>query len=487
MGNPGNHIMGGGDVLSNLSLDIRTLHERYASGSFKPSDIIEEVYRRIEARGEDHVWLSLVPKVQALARARELEARVEPSAGPDTLPLYGLPFSVKDNLHVAGMPTSAACPAFAFQPEVTATAIARAVAAGAILIGKTNMDQFANGLVGVRCPTGYCRNLFNPDYIPGGSSSGAGVSVGDGLVSFAYGSDTGGSGRVPGAMSNVIGFKPTPGVISVAGFLYANRSFDVCPIFSLTVDDTYRVFEAVRGFDAADDYSRPEAAEYDVSAKPVQTFTFGVPDAESLTFFGDKLQEREFQKAIIAFQAMGGRPVTVDFKPFLETGRMLFNGPVLAERLVDLSPFIDEHPGDLHPATRAVMSNAAKFSAADAYRAQYRLQQLRRSASREFEKCDVLLVPTTATIYRIAEVEADPIRLNANNGYYTYFANLLQLAAISVPASFRPDDLPFSICLLAPALQEGLLRGIAQRFHEASGLTAGATGIPVAKLYGMQT
>lgn len=475
--------MHGTNVLGTLSLDIHTLHSGYVRGSLKPSDIIEEVYRRIEARGDDHVWLSLVPKGQALAQARELEARVDPGAGPDALPLYGLPFSVKDNLHVAGMPTSAACPAFTFLPEVTATAITRAVAAGAILIGKTNMDQFANGLVGVRCPTGYCRNLFNPDYIPGGSSSGAGVSVGAGLVTFAYGSDTGGSGRVPGAMSNVIGFKPTPGVISVAGFLYANRSFDVCPIFSLTVDDAYRVFEAVRGFDAADDYSRLEAADYDVSAKTMQTFTFGVPDTENLTFFGDRLQEREFQNAVEALQTMGGRPVTVHFEPFLEAGRMLFNGPVLAERLIDLSPFIDEHPEDLHPATRAVMSNAAKFSAADAYRTQYRLQQLRRSVSREFEKCDLLLVPTTATIYRIAEVEADPIRLNANNGYYTYFANLLQLAAISVPASFRPDGLPFSICLLAPALQEGALRGLARRFHAASGLTAGATGIPVKAMY----
>ncbi len=466
-----------------LSLDINTLHGGYRNGTLKPTEVIEEVYRRIAARGADHVWLSLVPKADALARASRLEALASPTVGPSASPLYGLPFSVKDNLHVAGMPTSAACPAFSFVPEVTAAAITRAIDAGAILIGKTNMDQFANGLVGVRCPTGYCRNLFNPDYIPGGSSSGAGVSVGAGLVTFAYGSDTGGSGRVPGAMSNVVGFKPTPGVISVAGFFYANRSFDVCPVFSLTVEDAYRVFEAVRGFDSADDYSRPEAGDYDVSEQQMSSFTFGVPDHGNLTFFGDSLQEQEYRRAIEGLQAIGGRHVEIDFAPFLEAGRMLFNGPVLAERLVDLTPFLNEHLEDLHPATRSVIANAAKFSAADSYRQQYRLRQVQRLVAHEFSKCDVLAVPTTGTIYRIAEVEADPIRLNANNGYYTYFANMLQLAAISVPASFRADGLPFSICLNAPALQEGLLRGLARRFHAASGLTAGATGVPVKAIY----
>lgn len=466
-----------------LSLDINTLHAGYRNGTLTPSVVIEAVYRRIDARGDDKVWLTRVPRETALSHARRLEAEVPPARGPDAHPLYGLPFSVKDNLHVAGLPTSAACAAFSFVPQVTATAVTRALDAGAILIGKTNMDQFANGLVGVRCPAGYCTNLFNADYIPGGSSSGAGVSVGAGLVTFAYGSDTGGSGRVPGAMSNVVGFKPTPGVISVAGFLYANRSFDVCPIFSLTVDDAYRVFEVVRGFDAADDYSRKEAADYEIAAQSLPNFRFGVPDRRHLTFFGDTLQEHEFHRAIAALQAMGGAPVEIDFAPFVEVGRMLFNGPVLAERLVDLAPFLETQVDQLHPATRAVLANASRFSAADAYREQYRLRQLRRQVEGEFAKCDVLVVPTTGTIYRIAEVEQDPIRLNANNGYYTYFANLLQLCAISVPASFRPDGLPFSICLLAPELQEGRLRGLARSFHAARELTAGATGVPVRPLY----
>lgn len=466
-----------------LSLDINSLHRGYRNGALKPSDVIDEVCRRIAARGDDKVWLTLVPRETAQSRARQLEHEVPPTRGPDTHPLYGLPFSVKDNLHVAGLPTSAACPEFSFVPQVTATAITRALDAGAILIGKTNMDQFANGLVGIRCPTGYCTNLFNPDYIPGGSSSGAGVSVGAGLVTFAYGSDTGGSGRVPGAMSNVIGFKPTPGVISVGGFFYANRSFDVCPIFSLTVDDAYRVFETVRGFDPTDDYSRKDAAHYDICAQALPNFTFGIPGEQHLTFFGDTLHEREFQNAVIALRAMGGKPVEIDFAPFVEVGGMLFNGPVLAERLVDLAPFLEQHMDQLHPATRAVIANASQFSAADAYRAQYRLRQLQRAVEREFAKCDVLVVPTTGTIYRIAEVEKDPIQLNANNGYYTYFANLLQLCAISVPASFRPDGLPFSICLLAPELQEGKLRGLARDFHAARGLTAGATGVPVQRMY----
>lgn len=468
-----------------LSLDFNTLHSGYRNGTLKPTEVVDEVYRRIAARGDDHVWLTLVRRETALERARELETMLPPSRGPDMHPLYGLPFSVKDNLHVAGMPTSAACPAFSFVPKITATAISRALDAGALLIGKTNMDQFANGLVGIRCPAGYCTNLFNPEFIPGGSSSGAGVSVGAGLVSFAYGSDTGGSGRVPGAMSNVIGFKPTPGVISVGGFLYANRSFDVCPIFSLTVDDAFRVFETVRGFDPEDVYSRKEAAHYDIALHPLPKFTFGIPDKQHLTFFGDALHENEFQRAVAALRAMGGEPVDIDYAPFIEVGRMLFNGPTLAERLVDLAPFLEADMDQLHPATRATIANARRFSAADAYREQYRLRRLQRDVEREFTKCDVLVVPTTGTIYRIAELERDPIALNTNNGYYTYFANLLRLCAISVPASFRPDGLPFSICLLAPELQEGKLRGLARDFHAARGLTAGATDVPVLPMYGL--
>ena len=466
-----------------LSLDITTLHAGYRNGSLTPTQVIEEVYRRIEARGDDHVWLSLVPQRVAVERARALETRFPPRSGPDSHPLYGLPFSVKDNIHVAGMATSAACPAFTHVADVTATAVDRALDSGAILIGKTNLDQFATGLVGIRCPTGYCRNLFDPDYIPGGSSSGAGVCVGAGLVSFAYGSDTGGSGRVPAALSNVVGFKPTPGVISVAGFVYANRSIDVCPIFALTVDDAYRVFEVVRGFDPGDDYSRPEAGDYDVSARNDGAFRYGVPSAQHLNFFGDTTQAAAYRTAIERLAAMGGTPVEIDFAPFTELGRMLFSSPALAERLVDLESFLEHHLEDLHPTTRTVLSSARCFTATDAYREQYRMQRLKRAVHAQMARCDLLALPTTGTIYRIADVEADPVRLNANNGYYTYFANLAHLCAISVPASFRPDGLPFSICLVAPPLQEGALRGIARRFHASSGLPAGATGAAVAPMY----
>ncbi len=466
-----------------LSLDINTLHRGYRDGTLTPEAVVTEVYRRIAARGDDHVWLHLVPEVDALAAARDLQARVPPRRGPDVLSLYGLPFSVKDNLHVAGMPTTAGCPAFSHIAEQTATAIVRACDGGAILVGKTNMDQFANGLVGVRSPTGFPVNLFNPEYIPGGSSSGAGISVGAGLVSFAFGSDTGGSGRVPGAMCNVVGLKPTPGVISVAGFFYANRSFDVCPVFALTVEDACRVFEAVRGFDPADDYSLVEAAAYDISPRQPEHFLFGVPAAADLTFFGDRVHERQYAQALERLEAMGGRKVEIDFAPFREAGRMLFDSPVLAERLVDLAGFFESRAQDMHHTTYAVTTKALGYSAADAYKAQYQLRRLKRRVDVEMDKCDVLVLPTTGTIYRIAEVEADPITLNANNGYYTYFANPMQLSAVSVPASFRGDGLPFAICFVAGAMEEGLLRGLAGRFHALSGLPAGATGVPVASLY----
>lgn len=470
-------------AIASPSFDIGSLHAGYRRGEFTPEDIVDEAYRRIAARGEDHVWLALVPREEALRRARELAREAPPRTGPDMLPLYGLPFSVKDNIHVAGLPTSAACPAYTHIATITATAVTRARDHGALLIGKTNLDQFATGLVGIRCPTGYCRNPFHPDYIPGGSSSGAGVSVSVGLVSFAFGSDTGGSGRVPAALTNTVGLKPTPGVISVAGFVYANRSIDVCPIFALTVDDAYRVFEAVRGYDAADIQSRADAADYDVGAQPFEEFRIGSPAADQLAFFGDGLQSAAYEQSLPRIRKLGGSTVAIDFAPFVELGRMLFDSPMLAERLVDMGNLALTGLDTLHPATRAVVSKALGYTATDAHRALYRVRELSRAVNAEMARCDVMVVPTTGTIYRIDEVEADPLRLNSNNGYYTYFANLAALSAIAVPASMRTDGLPFGLCLLAPAYGEGALRGIARKFHLDSGLRAGATGHPVAPMY----
>lgn len=472
-----------GSATASPSFDIGTLHTGYRRGEFTPADIVDEAYRRVAARGEDHVWLALVPREEALRQACELAQRISPRTGPDTLPLYGLPYSVKDNIHVAGMPTSAACPAYTHVATITATAVTRAFDQGALLIGKTNLDQFATGLVGIRCPNGYCRNPFDPDYIPGGSSSGAGVSVAAGLVSFAYGSDTGGSGRVPAALTNTVGFKPTPGVISVAGFVYANRSIDVCPIFALTVDDAYRVFEAVRGYDADDIQSRADAAHYDVGPEPFEGFRIGSPAADHMNFFGDGIQAAAHEQAFARIRNLGGSTVTIDFAPFIELGRMLFDSPMLAERLVDMGGLALTGLDSLHTATRAVVSKALAYTATDAHRALYRVRELSRAVNAEMARCDVMVVPTTGTVYRIDEVEADPLRLNSNNGYYTYFANLAALSAIAVPASMRPDGLPFGLCLLAPAYGEGTLRGLARRFHLDSGLYAGATGHPVAPMY----
>jgi allophanate hydrolase len=466
-----------------LSLDFRSLQEGYRNGSITPLDVVEEVYRRIDARGEDHVWLSLVPRNEALQRAQALVNAARQAHKAYDYPLYGLPFSVKDNLHVAGMTTSSSCPAFAHTAKTTATAVKRAVDAGAILIGKTNMDQFATGLVGVRSPGGYCCNSFNPDYIPGGSSSGAGISVAAGLVSFAYGSDTGGSGRVPAALNNIVGFKPTPGVISVAGFVYANRSIDVCPIFALTVDDAYDVFDAVRGYDPEDDYSRLDAGSYDISPQALKKFTFGVPCTSHLDFFGDQLQKKEYESSLDRLIAMGGRPVEIDFSPFIDLGRMLFDSGLLTERLVEIQELCERDPDALHPATRKVLENCEKYDVISVHRDLYRARRLKHLVQSEMSKCEMLALPTTGTIYRIADVEAEPIATNTNNGYYTYFANLADLCAISVPASLRQDGLPFGLCLLGLPLQEGRLRGVAREFHAVSGLNAGATQFAIKPMY----
>jgi allophanate hydrolase len=466
-----------------LSLDFRSLREGYRNGTITPVDVVEEVYRRIAARGEDHVWLSLVPREQALRRAHALMKAVKFAGESGFFPLHGLPFSVKDNLHVAGMTTSSSCPAYAHTAQITATAITKAIRAGAILIGKTNMDQFATGLVGIRSPGGYCRNSFNPDYIPGGSSSGAGVSVAAGLVSFAYGSDTGGSGRVPAALNNIVGLKPTPGVISVAGFVYASRSIDVCPIFALTVDDACDVFETVRGYDPEDAYSRLDAGSYETCAKLPEAFSFGVPAPEQLEFFGDQSQKREYEAALDRLIAMGGKPVEIDFSSFVELGRMLFDSALLTERLVEIRDLCERNPNALHSATRKVLDNCRKYDVIAVHRDTYRARRLKHVVQSQMMRCDVLALPTTGTIYRIADVEADPIATNTNNGYYTYFANLAELCAISIPASLRPDGLPFGLCLLGLPLQEGSLRALARKFHATSGLKAGATAVPVDSLY----
>ena len=454
-----------------ISLDFDNLKNAYRNKLLTPLDVVREVYRRIRDRGEDFVWTCLVPEEEALAVAQALAV-----LDPTDLPLYGLTFAVKDNIHVKGLKTTASCPAYSHYPEKTATVVQKLLDAGAILIGKNTMDQFATGLVGIRSP-GHPVNPFNSEYIPGGSSSGSAVAVSAGLVSFSLGSDTGGSGRVPAALNNIVGLKPTPGIISAAGMVYANRSFDCVPIFALTCLDAKKVFDVAVGPDPDDPFMRTNPNYVAKSKFPTSGFTIGIPDKGNRKFFGDLLAEKSFDHAINLIQDLGGEILEIDFSPFVATGSMLFDGPILAERLASLGGFIESHREEVHPVVCNIIDKAKAYSAVDLVNEYYRLRQLMSSAYTELRKVDALMVPTAGTIYKIKEVESDPVALNANMGYYTYFANLLQLSAIAVPAAFREDGLPFGVCFIAGPQEDTALISLGDRFQKATGLAPGATRV----------
>jgi allophanate hydrolase len=456
------------------SLDFTTLQSRYTTGALQPEDVIRTVYRRIAARGEDHVWIHLVSEEEAIAAARRVASTM-----PKSAPLFGLPCAIKDNIDVPGLPSTSAFPPSRRVATHTGVAVQRLLDAGAIVIGKTNMDQLAIGLVGVRSPYGVARNAFDPAFIPGGSSAGSGVAVGAGLVSFALGNDAAGSGRVPAAFNNVVGVKPTPGLVSNTAVVGGGtaKTLETISVFALTVDDGMAVLRLIAGYDPEDLFSKTEARYCDLSVGPApEEFRFAVPRPRNLIFFGDKDAERLFEAAIARLEKLGGHAVEIDYAVFMEAQRFLYEAPFLAERNVSVESMVAGHAHALHPATRTILESAAEWSAKDTFRAIHRLAELKRDARRLLAGADLLLLPTTPTIYRIAEVEADPIVLNARLGTYTNFVNLMGLCGFAVPSGFRADGLPLGVTLIADAFAEAPTAAIAAAFHRATGLTLGATG-----------
>jgi allophanate hydrolase len=441
----------------------------HRSGAASPETTIADYYARIRAHADPAIFITLRDEGDALAEAKALAA-----TGNADLPLYGVPVAVKDNIDVKGMPTTAACPDFAYQPTKDATCVARLKRAGAIIIGKTNLDQFATGLVGVRTPYGTPRNLFNQALIPGGSSSGSGIAVGAGLVPLALGTDTAGSGRVPAMLNNIIGLKPSLGMISTAGVVPACRTLDCVSIFSLTVDDAVTALAAMAGPDGADPFSRNRPLG-DITAQPAH-LRLGVPRSGELIFFGDKAQEAAYCDALKRFTALGATLVEFDMEPFYETARLLYDGPWVAERYLAIRNLLASSPESIHPVTREIIAPGARLTAAETFSALYRLQVLRRIAERILSHFDAMVLPTAPTLYTTAQVLADPVLLNSRLGTYTNFVNLLDLCALSLPASFRPDGLPFGITLLAPAGHDALLASIGRVFHADTRLAAGANG-----------
>jgi allophanate hydrolase len=450
-------------ALRTLALDFRDARKAQARGARAP-DIVAESRRRAEALAGEGIFTELVAADVAVRRARELERRA--AAGAD-LPLLGLTFSVKDNIHVAGMATTCNCPGFRIMPDATAPAVRAVEEAGAVLIGENTLDQFATGLNGTRSPEPLCRNAVNPDYIPGGSSSGSAVAVARGVVSFALGSDTGGSGRVPAACNGIIGLKPTLGLVSSRGLVYNSRYFDCVPIFAKTCADAYEILECIAGYDPGDPYSRADADDISLVAPRSKPTVIAIPRPDQLQFFGDERARVAFDTNVKLIKGLGHKLHPIDFTLFAEAGRHVFQSAMVAERLCDYGGIFATNPEAIHPAVRAAIEPGRSYSAVDAFKALYHLKALQRQALSALEGCAALIVPTVPTIFTIDEMLADPMARNAIMGTYTYFVNPLDMAAVSVPGRVRSDGLPSAVCFVGRAGDDGLLRGLAQTFEVA--------------------
>lgn len=455
--------------MAETALDIVAAHR---AGTATPTETVARTYARIRAQADPAMFIALRDEAEARAEAKALEA-----AGHKDLPLYGVPFAVKDNIDVAGLPTTAACPAFAYKPTHDATAVARLRAAGAIVIGKTNLDQFATGLVGVRSPYGVPRNTFDPELVPGGSSSGSATAVAAGLVPFSLGTDTAGSGRVPAGFNNIVGLKPSLGLISTHGLVPACRTLDCISIFALTVDDAWAALSVASGYDAADSYSRNRPLGRPGGMPP--HVTLGVPIPGQRLFFGDKDYEAGYGAALERLAKLGCEIVEIDVEPFYETARLLYEGPWVAERTITAQKLLASDPDAIHPVTKEITIGGFRSTAIDAFNAFYKLERLRRVSDYIFtHQIDALALPTAPTTYTVKQVLADPITLNSRLGTYTNFVNLLDLCGLALPASLTGKGLPFGITLLAPGGQDARLASIGRVFHADTQLPLGALKVP---------
>jgi allophanate hydrolase len=453
---------------------IPALHAAYAAG-LDPARVIAEAYRRLAEANDPGIFITVVAEADALAAVAAL-GPFDPAAKP----LWGVPFAVKDNIDAAALPTTAACPAYAYTPSDSAPAVQRLLDAGAILIGKTNLDQLATGLVGVRTPYPVPRNPIDPAIVPGGSSSGSAVAVARGIVSFALGTDTAGSGRVPAALNNIVGLKPSLGSVSGRGMVPACRTLDTISVFAGSVADADAAFRIIAGYDAQDPWSKPLVIAPQPAGLP-SGLRIGVPDATSRHFAGDADSESAFDATVVDLCALLGgsalRPV--DMAAMFAVAQLLYSGPWVAERYEAIRALIESNPEALHPVTLRIISGAKKFSAADAFGGLYKLAELRRAARAVWNAIDVLIVPTYPRPRRVADLETDPIGPNSELGTYTNFVNLLDLCALAVPARPRSDGFPSGVTLIAPSGRDGLLAAVGGRLHAAAGVKIGISGTTV--------
>ncbi|HTK00185.1 MAG TPA: allophanate hydrolase [Bordetella sp.] len=446
--------------------------QAYAAGA-SPAELLAPY---LETSAADNAWISRLDRPRFEAQLKALADRLHEAGGDlRRLPLYGVPFAVKDNIDAADWPTTAGSPDFTYHPDRDSTVVANLRKAGAVLVGKTNLDQFATGLVGTRSPYGPVGNSFDPAYISGGSSSGSASVVARGLTVFSLGTDTAGSGRVPAGFNNLVGLKPTRGWLSTAGVVPACRTLDCVSVFALTVDDASLVAEIAGGYDDRDPYSRARPAV------PVRAWSrphrLAVPARPE--FFGDAQARRVFEQAVAELEGMGATIEPIDFEPFEALAKLLYDGPWVAERMAAVESLWRENPQAIHPVVRGIVEQAERYSAVDAFKAEYRRAELARVIQDRLAGFDALVVPTSPSIYTIEQLLADPVVLNARLGYYTNFANLADLSALAVPAGMREDGLPAGITLIGLAWQDSALAAFGRAWQQRRGLPLGATGLPL--------
>ncbi|RDJ04802.1 allophanate hydrolase [Rhizobium grahamii] len=449
------------------AFDISSLHAFYRNGG-RAEDVIQAVFDRLADVNDPGIFISTADKSDLLAKAAGLGA-FDVSAKP----LWGIPFAVKDNIDVVGMPTTAACPDYAYTPDKDATVVARLKEAGAIVIGKTNLDQFATGLVGVRSPYPIPRNAIDPKLVPGGSSSGSAVATAQGIVSFALGTDTAGSGRVPAGLNNIVGLKPSLGALSTTGVIPACRTLDCVSVFALTVDDAWLVFSAAAGPDETDAYSR-DFGRPELAALP-PALKVGVPARADLRFFGDQAMAEAYDHTLDELASMGHAIKELPFADFYKVADLLYEGAWVAERYAAVKEFFDTKEASFHPLTRKIYGSAKMLSATDAFRGLYTLQAYRKQLAPILASVDLLCVPTAPRHFTVAELEAEPIRENSRLGSYTNFVNLLDMCGIAVPCGMRRDGLPSSVTLLACAGKDGLTAALARKLQQKNAIPLGAT------------
>ncbi|MEM7717715.1 MAG: allophanate hydrolase [Pseudomonadota bacterium] len=456
-------------MIDEIPLTFASLRQAYSGGT-SPQQIIEQVYARIDQIADPHIFLCLFPKEDLLAQAATLGAYDKSRS------LWGVPFVIKDNIDVAGKPTTAACPDFAYVPESTAFVVKRLQEAGALLIGKTNLDQFATGLVGVRTPYGAPKNALDPEIVPGGSSGGSGVAVAHGIASFSLGTDTAGSGRVPAALNNVVGLKPTLGALSATGVVPACRTLDTVSVFALTVADAYDAFAVAAVYDPTDSYARPVRTPPRVAPPP--GLTIGIPSADSIRFESDDVQAASFAATVGELASSGTKIVEIDFAPLYQIAEMLYFGPWVAERYVATERLMIGKPDALLPVTRKIISSAEEKTAAETFKGFYKVKELANAVAPAISACYALCVPSIPTFASVADLEADPMGPNNMLGTYTNFVNLMNLCAITVPTPARNDGRPGSVTFIAEAGADAKVAAIAARVEALGKRHLGATRWP---------